>query len=87
MGKKVYFRLLDGCDIGINAVLSELLPKFLEDSRFAQCHRAFIVNMDAVLQIQGKEVFFRCGRKAPIAQKNTDFSSKYTKWLFRKENK
>ena len=82
--KKVYFRLLDGSDIEITAVLSEILPKFLEDSRFVQCHRSFIVNMDAVLQIQGKEVFFRCGRKAPVAQKNTNFFEKYTKWLLKK---
>ena len=84
IGKKVYFRLLDGSDIEINAVFSELLPKFLEDSRFVQCHRAFVVNLDAVLQIQGKEVFFRCGRKAPVAQKNTYFFEKYTKWLLKK---
>ena len=84
MGKKVYFRLLDGSDVEITAALNEILPKFIEDSRFIQCHRSYVVNMNAVSRIQGKEVFFRCGRKAPITHNNTDFDKQYTKWLFRK---
>ncbi|MDR0447151.1 MAG: LytTR family DNA-binding domain-containing protein [Treponema sp.] len=84
MGKKVYFRLLDGGDIEIYTALYEILPVLLADSRFVQCHRSFVVNLDAVLKIQGKEVFFRCGKKAPIARNNTEFDKQYIKWVFGK---
>ena len=85
IGKKVYFRLLNGSEIEINATFSEFLPKVLADKRFAQCHRSYVVNMDAVSYIQGREIFFRCGKKAPISRSNAEFDKQYIKWVFGKE--
>ena len=87
MGKKVYFHLLDGSNIEINGTLSEFLPKILADRRFTQCHRSFVVNMDAVSYIKGREIFFRCGRKAPISKYYAEFDKRYIKWVFGKEIK
>ena len=87
MGKKVFFYLIDGGEIEINATFSELLPKFLADRRFAQCHRSFVINMDAVSYIQGREVFFRRGRKAPISKSYAEFDKQYIKWVFGTERK
>lgn len=84
-GHNVCFRLLDGGEIEVNAALSEFLPKLLEDRRFAQCHRSFVVNMDAVSQIHGREVFLRCGRKAPISKNFMEFDKIYLKRIFGKE--
>jgi DNA-binding LytR/AlgR family response regulator len=85
MGKKVYFHLLDSSSIEINAAFYELLPQFLADRRFAQCHRSYVVNMNAVSYIHGKEVFFRCGKKAPISKSYAEFANQYIKWAFGKE--
>ena len=75
MRNSVYFHFLNRQDISITAALSDVLPQL--DGRFAQCHRSFVVNMDAVAHIHGKEVFLRCGRKAPIARNNKDFDDQY----------
>ncbi|MDR0444426.1 MAG: LytTR family DNA-binding domain-containing protein [Treponema sp.] len=85
MGKKVYFHLLDGGNVEITAALNEILPQFLEDTRFAQSHRSYIINMNAVSYIQDKEIFFRCGKKAPISKNYAEFARQYIKWVFGKE--
>jgi len=79
INKNVYFRLLNGDDIVVFASLGEILPQLTEDGRFAQCHRSYIVNIDAVTQIKGKEIILRCGRKAPISRSYKGFSDLYFK--------
>jgi len=79
INKNVYFRLLNGDDIVVFTSLSEVLPQLIEDGRFAQCHRSYVVNIDAVRQIKGKEVILRCGRKAPISRSYKEFSDLYFK--------
>jgi len=77
INKNVYFRLLDGSEIVIFASLSEILSQLKADGRFAQCHRSYVVNMDAITQINGKEINFRCGRKAPISRSYNEFVDQY----------
>ena len=82
INKNVFFRLLDGSDIVIFASLSELMPQLIADGRFAQCHRSFVVNMDAIMQISGKEIFLQCGRKTFISRGYKEFSNQYLKHIF-----
>jgi len=82
MNKNVSFRLLDGSEIVIYASLGEVLPQLLADGRFAQCHRSYVVNMDAITQIRGKEIFLRCGGKAPISRNYNDFKNHYFTHVF-----
>ena len=77
MRNSVYFHLLNMEDIVITAALSDILPQL--DGRFAQCHRSFIVNIDAVKQIRGKEIILRCGRKTPVSKSYKGFSDLYFK--------
>jgi len=77
INKNVYFRLLDGSEVVIFASLSDILPQLKADGRFAQCHRSFVVNVDAITQINGKEIILRCGRKAPISRSYKEFSDLY----------
>jgi len=77
INKNVYFRLLDGSEVVIFASLSDVLPQLKADGRFAQCHRSFVVNVDAITQINGKEIILRCGRKAPISRSYKEFSDLY----------
>ena len=78
----VYFRLLDGSEIAVYAPLSEFLSELLEDGRFAQCHRSFVINMDAVVSISGRDVLLRCGRNAPVSRNYTGFVKQYSQWVF-----
>ncbi|MCL2184980.1 MAG: LytTR family DNA-binding domain-containing protein [Treponema sp.] len=77
INKNVYFRLLDGSEIVIFASLGDILPQLTSDGRFAQCHRSYVVNIDAVTQIRGKEIILRCGRKVPISRSYKEFSDQY----------
>ena len=83
MRNNVYFYLLNKEVIVIKAALSDILPQL--DGRFAQNHRSYVVNMDAVTQIRGKEIFLRCGRKVPIARNNKDFDDLYLTRMFGRE--
>lgn len=82
INKNVYFHLLEGSEIVISASFSEILPKLVIDGRFVQCHRSFVVNMDAIAQIRGKEIFLRCGKKAPVSRSYQDFNKKYFMHIF-----
>jgi len=83
----VFFRLLDGSEITVYAPLSEFLPKLITDRRFVQCHRSFVINMDAVTSISGREVSLRCGRKAPVSKNYIGFIKQYSNWIFGKEKR
>jgi len=82
INKNVFFRLLDGSEVVIFASLSDIMPQLAADGRFAQCHRSFVVNMDAIMQIQGKEIILRCGRKAPISRSYKNFNDQYFTHVF-----
>lgn len=82
---KVYFRLLDRSELEANITLRELLKKFQYDGRFAQCHRSYIINMNAVSYVQDRNVILRCGKKIPISKSYLDFSKQYLNWVFGRE--
>jgi len=79
INKNVYFRLLDKSDVVIFASLNEVLPQLKADGRFAQCHRSYVVNIDAVTHIRGKEITLRCGRKVTISRSYKEFIDLYFK--------
>ena len=79
---KVYFRLINGDEIEINARLSEITSLLLADPRFAQCHGSFVVNMDDIYQIQGNYALMNRGMKIPISKTFSDFKKLYVKRLF-----
>jgi len=79
INKNVFFHLLNRDDIVVFASLGDVLPQLTEDGRFAQCHRSYVVNIDAVTQIKGKEIILRCGRKVPISRSYKGFSDLYFK--------
>ena len=83
---KVYFRLLDGSEIAVYYTLTEIMPQLMADGRFAQCQRSYVVNMDAVLQICGNEIFLKCGRKVPISRSYNNFKSQYFLHIFGEQN-
>jgi DNA-binding LytR/AlgR family response regulator len=78
----VHFRLTNGSEIQIVGVFSEIIPKLLADKRFAQCHRSFVVNMDAISGIQGNVAIMCCGKNVPISKNYSEFKKQYHNRLF-----
>jgi two-component system LytT family response regulator len=71
------FHLTDGDVILLRAPLKEYAPKLLADKRFAESHRAYIVNLDYVTAIKGCEAFLIDGSKVLIAKTHTEFKARF----------
>lgn len=79
---KVYFRLKNGEETETTATFSELSRSFLTNNRFIRCHRSFIVNMDNVSSVTGREIIMRGGARIPISKSFPDVKKKYLQWVF-----
>lgn len=77
---KVYFHLKNGDDVGMSATFAEVLPQVLRDPRFAQCHSSYIVNMNDIAAIAGREITMRGGAKIPISKSYAQTKKRYLDW-------
>lgn len=83
---KVFFRLTDTSEIEVPAAFSETAPLLLEDERFAQCHRSFIVNMDEVSVMKGTVLIMKRGETVSVSKNYyQSFKKQYVDWVFKKE--
>ena len=89
--QKLFIRLINGTEVEIWSSLSEIAHKLIGesqnsrengDSRFAQCHNSYVVNMDNILYIQGNTIIMKEGIKIPITKKYADFKKLYEKRTF-----
>jgi DNA-binding LytR/AlgR family response regulator len=64
----VNFHLRDGGFIDCFSSLNEFHGALLVDRRFVQCHKSFIVNMDYVTGISGKEFALAGNTQVPISR-------------------
>ena len=77
IGHKVHFFLLNGEEIIISSTFQDILPKLLSDSRFGQCHRSFVVNMDEISGLDGNICSMNKGQKIPISRTYADFKKHF----------
>ena len=77
----VHFRLTGGEEIAIYATFSGIAEKVLADSRFAHCHRSYIVNMEHIDRIDERLITMRDGEKVPYSRNNSDIKKRFTKWI------
>ena len=77
---KIFFRLNAGGDVEVYAKFSELAQKLLADSRFIQCHRSFIVNMQCIETISKNEIITHGGVKIPISRSFRGIDNFFIKW-------
>jgi two-component system LytT family response regulator len=71
------FHLTDGDVFLLRAPLKEYAPKLLADKRFAESHRAYIVNIDYVTAIKDCEAVMIDGSKVLIAKTHTEFKARF----------
>jgi DNA-binding LytR/AlgR family response regulator len=78
----VYFRLTNGEEIELYSTLDKIASQLLQDSRFVQSHRSYIVNMDDITNITGVRITLRKGKVIPITRSYSDTRNTYFKWKF-----
>jgi two-component system LytT family response regulator len=71
------FHMTDGSVVSVRAPLKAYAPLLLADERFAESHRAFIVNLDYVAAIKGSDVIMYDGSKLLVAKTHTSFKEKF----------
>ena len=81
---KIYYRLINGSTVEENARISDITAR-LQDRRFAQCHRSFVVNMDEIYQMQGNKVVMNNGKTIPITRYYANFAKTYIGYLLEED--
>jgi DNA-binding LytR/AlgR family response regulator len=85
MLNKVLFRLTDGFEVESYATFREIAGQLLNDKRFVQCHRSFIVNMSNIAVISGKKITLRGGKIIPISRSYPGVKKRFAQWIIRIE--
>jgi DNA-binding LytR/AlgR family response regulator len=71
------FHLADGEKITTRLALKDVAPQLLCDSRFAECHRAFVVNLDYISALSGASAMLMDGSEIPVATTSNRFKARY----------
>jgi DNA-binding LytR/AlgR family response regulator len=77
----IYIKLLDKSVIKMYAVFSKIEKQLLEDSRFAKCHRSYIVNLNEIVTMVNNELTMKNDSKIPISRSYRQVKDKIVKWL------
>lgn len=78
---KVYVRLTNGDELETRATFAEVASQLLKEGRFIQCHRSYVINMDAVCAVQGNDFVMRCGTKVSISKSYSGARARYLEWV------
>jgi DNA-binding LytR/AlgR family response regulator len=78
----VYIKLLDKSIIKMYTVFGDVEEQLLVDSRFAKCHRSYIVNLNEIMTMKRNELTMKNGSKIPISRSYWQVKDKITKWMF-----
>ena len=79
----VYIKLLDKSIIKIHTTFGKIEEQLLADSRFAKCHRSYIVNLSEIMTMENHELTMKNGYKIPISRSYSQVKDKIVKWMFR----
>jgi len=79
----IYIKLRDKSIIKIHTTFGIIEEQLLADSRFAKCHRSYIVNLSEIKTMANKELTMKNGSKIPISRNYSQVKDKIVKWMFR----
>jgi len=63
------------------AVFGKIEKQLLADSRFAKCHRSYIVNLNEIKAMVNNELIMKNGSKIPISRSYSQVKDKIVKWM------
>jgi len=81
--RKVLIKLEDNQEIISNSTFNEVSSKILCDTRFVQCHRSYVINMEYILEISGRNIIMCDSTIIPISKSFLEVKKVYLKWLFK----
>ena len=81
----VFIMLSDRSIIKENTTFGEMAERLLRDSRFARCHRSYIVNVNKIAVVSNREVVMENGAKIPVSRGYSQVKDEMLKWMFRKK--
>jgi len=79
--QNVIFSLSNGSELKMRSTFTEIAASLLEDTRFIQCHRSYIVNMDDISSVKNNDFILRSGIKIPITRSFSDAKLRYIKMI------
>lgn len=77
----VYYRLKDSSELETRTRFAEVATQLLTDNRFIQCHRSYIVNMNAVTIMRGSDLIMQNGAIVPISRSYPEAKEQYIKYV------
>jgi DNA-binding LytR/AlgR family response regulator len=80
----VDIHLASGEVVAVRRTLAAIAEQLLCDARFAQSHRAFIVNLDYVARLNKGEAVMLDGSKVYIARGNAEFKAAFVRWRLKR---
>jgi len=79
----IHIKLKDKSIIKIYGTFSKISEQLLSDSRFARCHRSYIVNLDEILTVANNELTMKNGSNVPISRGYSQVKDKMLKRIFK----
>jgi len=79
----VYIKLLDKSIIKMYVAFGKIEEQLLADSRFAKCHRSYIVNISEIMTMGNNELTMKNCSKIPISRSYSQVKDKIVKWMFK----
>jgi len=81
--RKVLIKLTDNQEVNSNSTFLEVYSKMFSDTRFVQCHRSYVINMEYILEISGRNIIMCDSTIIPISKSFLEVKKVYLKWLFK----
>jgi DNA-binding LytR/AlgR family response regulator len=75
--------LLDASIVEAHIAFSEMAKHLLPDSRFAQCHRSYMLNLNEIITIKKDEAIMKNDKKVPISRGYSYVKDKMVNWTFK----
>jgi len=79
----VYIKLQDKTIVKIYGTFNKIAEQLLADSRFARCHRSYIVNLDEIISVANNELTMKNGSKIPISRSYSQVKDEMLKRMFK----
>ncbi len=79
----VTYYLTDGTSEEVYTSFHETAELLLTDSRFVQCHRSYVINMNEIDTIIGYEIVMRTGAHVQISKSYTEVKKRYFEYGLR----
>jgi DNA-binding LytR/AlgR family response regulator len=80
--RRCIFKLRDGKESIVKQALKNIEQTLLGDSRFAKCHRSYIVNLDEISEISDANIVMNGGARIPLARTHRKVINQYFRRRF-----